>query len=464
MSIDSSKKRSRRSSLWRTSLLDTEFLEAAGGVPEISAGGGQRDTVGERGAAHIFGRVPPATSLNPFRVFFRHRNFRLFLTGQTLSLIGTWMQSMAVGWLALELTNSAFLVGLVAAASSIPILIFTMPAGVMVDRSDKLQLVRFAQLAFLVDATLLWWLTYTHRITIGSLLGLAFVSGLIAAVEIPARQSMFIDLVGREDLSDAIALNSSGFNLARVVGPGLAAAVIARLGIAWCFFLNAASFVLVLIGLFLIQLPRWEANGVNESPWEGVRVALRYMRDTPKVRALMQMVTVYSILGVPVLAMMPVVAREMFGMDASGYGVLMSCVGIGGLTGALGLAALGSRMSRMNLLVTASIAWPLLLFAFAFTRVPWVAYVLLLGVGCTMILNGAIANGLLQGIVPDALRGRMMAAYGLVVVGLAQVVGALVAGTVAHAVGVAVSIGAAAVLQLAFGLWAFFRRTELRTL
>jgi MFS family permease len=408
--------------------------------------------------------VPPATSINPFRVFLRHRNFRLFLTGQTLSLIGTWMQSMAVGWLALELTNSAFLVGLVAAASSIPILIFTMPAGVMVDRSDKLRLVRLAQCAFLVDATLLWWLTYTHRITIGSLLGLAFISGLIAAVEIPARQSMFIDLVGREDLPDAIALNSSGFNLARVVGPGLAAVVIARLGIAWCFFLNAASFVLVLIGLFLIRLPKWVAQLTNESPWEGVREALRYMRDTPKVRALMLMVTVYSILGVPVLAMMPVVAREMFHMDAAGYGVLMSCIGIGGLTGALGLAALGNRASRMTLLVAASIAWPLLLLAFALTRVPWVAYVLLLGVGCTMILNGAIANGLLQGMVPDALRGRMMAAYGLVVVGLAQVVGALVAGTVAHAVGVAASIGGAAVLQLSYGIWAFLRQPELRTL
>ena len=409
-------------------------------------------------------RVPPANSINPFRVFLRHRNFRLFLTGQTLSLIGTWMQSMAVGWLALELTNSAFLVGLVAAASSIPILVFTMPAGVMVDRSDKLRLVRLAQFAFLAVATLLWWLTYTNRMTIGALLGLAFVSGLISAVEIPSRQSMFIDLVGREDLSDAIALNSSGFNLARVVGPGLAAAVIARLGIAWCFFLNAASFVLVLIGLFLIQLPKWTAVEVDESPWEGVRVALSYMRHTPTVRALMSMVAVYSILGVPVLAMMPVVAREMFGMDASGYGVLMSCIGIGGLVGALGLAALGNRMSRTRLLIAASMLWPLLLLAFAFTRTTWIAYVLLLGVGFTMILNGAIANSLLQGIVPDGLRGRMMAAYGLVVVGLAQVVGALVAGTVAHAIGVAAAIGGAAVLQLLYGIWAFFRRSELREL
>jgi MFS family permease len=408
--------------------------------------------------------VTSATSINPFRVFLRHRNFRLFLIGQTLSLIGTWMQSMALGWLALELTNSAFLVGLVATASSVPILIFTMPAGAMVDRSDKLRLVKIAQAAFLLDATLLWWLTYTHQITIVSLLALAFVSGLIASVEIPARQSMFIDLVGRDDLPDAIALNSSGFNLARVVGPGLAAAVIARLGIAWCFFLNAASFVTVLIGLFMIHLPKWVARETPASPWEGVLEALRYMRDTPTVRALMTMVTVYSILGVPVLALMPVVARDMFGLGAAGYGLLMSCLGVGGLTGALALAGIGYRFSRIKLLIGASMAWPALLFAFSFTRVPWVAYLLLLAIGCTMILNGAIANGLLQTIVPDGLRGRMMAAYGLVVVGLAQVVGAFVAGTVAHVVGVAVSIGGAAVLMLMFGVWAFFRRPELRTL
>ena len=408
--------------------------------------------------------MPAARSINPFRVFLRHRNFRLFLTGQTLSLIGTWMQSMAAGWLALELTNSAFFVGLVATASSVPILIFTMPAGAMVDRSDKLRLVRIAQCAFLADATLLWWLTYTHRITIVLLLGLAFVSGVVASVEIPARQSLFIDLVGREDLPDAIALNSSGFNLARVVGPGIAAVVISRYSIAWCFFLNAASFVAVLIGLFMIHLPAWVAREATTSPWEGVLEALRYMRDTPKVRALMTMVTVYSILGVPVLALMPVVARDMFGLGAAGYGLLMSCLGVGGLTGALALASVGYRVSRIRLLMAASMAWPALLLAFSFTHAPWVAYVMLLAIGCTMILNGAISNGLLQTIVPDALRGRMMAAYGLVVVGLAQVVGAFVAGSLAHVVGVAVAIGGAAALMLAYGLWAFFRQPELRTL
>ena len=406
----------------------------------------------------------PAASINPFRVFLRHRNFRLFLIGQTLSLIGTWMQTMAQGWLALELSNSAFLVGLVASAGSIPILLFTMPAGAMVDRSDKLRIVRMAQVAFLCEATLLWWLVLTHRITIASLLGLAFVAGVISSIEIPARQAMFIDLVGREDLPDAIALNSSGFNLARVVGPAIAAITIARLGIAWCFFLNAASFVTVLAGLFMISLPPWQRSPGRANPWHGVMEAVRYMRDTPRIRALMMMVTVYSILGVPVLALMPVVARQMFGLGATGYGLLMSCLGIGGLIGALSLAAVGSRVGRAKLLLVASMAWPILLILFALCRITWLAYVLLLAIGCTMILNGAISNGLLQALVPDALRGRLMAAYGLVVVGLAQVVGAFSAGAVAHALGVATAIAVTATLMLAYGVWAFFRRPELRTL
>jgi MFS family permease len=413
--------------------------------------------------------VPPppdtatGSSINPFRVFIRHRNFRLFLIGQTLSLIGTWMQTMAQGWLALELTNNAFLVGLVATATSIPILLCTMPAGVLVDRSDKLRLVRIAQAAYLLEAAALWGLTVTHRITIGSLLGLAFLSGLIASVEIPARQSMFIDLVGREDLPEAIALNSSGFNLARVVGPGLAAAVIARLGIAWCFFLNAASYVAVLIGLFMISLPVHQPHPGHARPWVGVQQAFRYMRDSPRVRALMQVVTVYSILGAPVLALMRVVAREMFGLGAEGYGLLLSFLGIGGLTGALSLAAVGYRVSRTRLLIVASLTWAVLLILFSMSRVPWHAYLLLLGIGCTMILNGAISNGLLQTIVPNELRGRMMAAYGLVVVGLSQVVGAFSGGALAHAFGVRPTIAGAAVIMLLYGLWAF-RRPELRTL
>ncbi|HEU4723431.1 MAG TPA: MFS transporter [Gemmatimonadaceae bacterium] len=404
------------------------------------------------------------STINPFRVVLRHRNFRLFWLGQTLSLIGTWMQSMAQGWLALELTNSAFYVGLVATASSIPILLFTMPAGAIVDRADKLRIVRLGQIAFLIEATVLWGLTVTKLMTIEWLLALAFIGGLIASIEIPARQAMMIDLVGRDDLPDAIALNSSGYNLARVVGPGLAAAVIARLGIAWCFFLNAASFFAVLIGLLMMRLPPFVPKRNRTSPWQGVVQVMRYMRDTPDVRSLMLMVTVYSILGAPVLALMPVVAREMFALGPGGYGLLLSFFGIGGLAGALGLAAVGGRVSRARLLTVASMVWPALLMIFSITRVPWAGYALLLAIGCVMIIIGAISNGLLQAIVPNEFRGRIMAAYGLVVVGLSQVVGAFTGGVIAHAVGVSTAIFATALLMAGYGVWAFFQRPELRRL
>jgi predicted MFS family arabinose efflux permease len=165
-----------------------------------------------------------------------------------------------------------------------------------------------------------------------------------------------------------------------------------------------------------------------------------------------------------VLALMPVVAREMFGLGAGGYGLLLSFLGVGGLTGALGLAAVGDRISRIRLLTIASMAWPAMLMIFSITRIPWIGYAVLYVVGCVMILNGAISNGLLQGIVPDAFRGRIMAAYGLVVVGLAQVVGAFTGGVIAHAVGVATAIFVTALLMAGYGVWAFFQRPELRGL
>lgn len=403
-------------------------------------------------------------SLNPFRTLQRHRNFRLFWFGQTVSLVGTWMQSMAQGWLALELSNSAFLVGLVACAASFPVLLFSLHAGVVVDRTDKLRLVKIAQAALGVEAAALWWFTWSGHITIGWLLILATISGLISAFEIPARQSLVIELVGREDLPGAIALNSSGFNLARVIGPSIAAAVIARFGIAWCFGVNALSYIAVLIGLLLVRLPEWMPPEHLASPIEGIREGVRYMRGTPAISALMRMVTIYSVFGVPYLTLMPVVAREQLHLGAAGYGLMFACVGVGGLAGALSLAAIGDRVQRGRLLSISSYAFASLLVVFAMVRSPSLAYPLLLMLGFTMIMNNALANAVLQHLVPNELRGRMMAAYSLVVVGLSQVLGALTAGTVAEAIGVSWAIGGAAAILLAYAYVAFHRRPELKSL
>jgi MFS family permease len=404
------------------------------------------------------------SGINPFRTLQRHRNFRLFWFGQTLSLMGTWMQSMAQGWLALELSNNAFLVGLVASAQSLPILVLSLPAGVLVDRTDKLRVVKVCQTLLGLEAGALWWLTWSNHVTIGWLVTMAAVNGAISAVEIPARQSLMIELVGRDDLRDAIALNSSGFNLARIVGPGVAALVIANLGIAWCFGVNALSYVTVLIGLFMITLPEWTPDEQRASAWQGMKEGVRYMSDTPTIAALMVIVTVYSIFGVPYLTLMPVVARDILHLGASGYGVLLACVGVGGVTGALSLASVGDRFPRRKLLFGASLAYALLLILFSLVRAPWLASSLLLAIGFTMIMNNALSNALLQHLVPDALRGRLMAAYSLVVVGLSQVVGSFLAGAVARAVGADWAIGTGGAIMLLYSWWAFSRQPSLRAL
>jgi len=401
-------------------------------------------------------------SLNPFQTLQRHRNFRLFWFGQTLSLIGTWMQSMAQGWLALELSNSAFLVALVATAQSLPVLLFSLHAGVVVDRTDKLRLVKIAQALLGIEAAALWWFSWSGHITIAWLLALATLNGLITAFEVPARQSLVIELVGREDLPGAIALNSSGFNLARIVGPSIGAIIIAKLGISWCFGVNAASYIAVLVGLFMIQLPVWMPPEHLASPIEGIREGVRYMRDTPAISALMKLVAVFSILGVPYLTLMPVVARDQLGLDAGGYGALLACVGIGGLTGALSLAAIGDRVARNRLLLVAGFSYSIVLLTFALVRTAALAYPILFLVGFTMILNNALANSTLQHLVPNELRGRLMAAYSFVVVGLSQVVGSVLAGSVAHAIGTSWAIGGGAVIMLLYAYQAFVRRPELR--
>jgi MFS family permease len=403
-------------------------------------------------------------SLNPFRTLVRHRNYRLFWTGQTLSLIGTWMQSMAQGWLALELSNSPFLVGLVAAIGSMPILVLSLPAGLLADRIPRLRLVIIMQALMLVEAVALWALTWTHHITIAWLLLLAGINGVSTAFEIPARQAMIVELVGREDLHDAIALNSSGFNLARVVGPAAGAAVIAAAGMAWCFALNALSYVAVLVALALVRLPPGlvrQAEG-GASLIAGMLDGLRYMRETADISALMRVVTVFSVFGIPYIVLMPVVARDLLHTGAGGYGVLLACVGVGGLSGALFLAAMGRRLRRGRVLQSSCYAYGMLLVAFALSRSVLLACVLLLGAGFAMIVNGALANGLLQGTVPDALRGRLMAAYSFVVVGLSQVVGAFLAGSAANAFGVDWTIAGGAVILLVYTRWAYARRPELR--
>jgi MFS family permease len=398
---------------------------------------------------------------NPFRPLL-HRNFRIFWSGQTLSQIGTWMQAVGEGWLALQLSNSALLVGVVAGASALPVLLFSLYGGVVADRNDKLRLVRIAQVLLLVQASVLWWFTATDHLTIRWLIFLATMNGLISAFEIPARQSFIVELVGREDLVDAIALNSAGFNLARVVGPSIAAIVIGTLGAAWCFALNYMRYLAVLTGLFMIRVPAWQRVETGVSPIEGLLEGFRYMRETPLVNVLVRVVAVTAVFGISFLAMMPVVARDVLNSGATGYGILLACVGIGALIGALSLAGLGQRVARGQLFMWATYGFAagLVIFSLMHRLAPAASMLILVGFG--MLLHGALANGLLQSIAPDELRGRVVSAYVFVAVGLVPI-GAFLVGALARFIGVDWAIGGCAVVMLVHSAWAFARYPALRT-
>lgn len=407
-------------------------------------------------------------SRNPFRVLATHRNFRLFWTGQTLSLVGSWMQTMALGWLSLQLSNSAAVVGLVAGVGSLPVVLLSMHAGALVDRLDRLRVVRITQAVFLAQAVVLWAFVWTDHATIPLLLGLALVQGVATAIEVPARQSMIIQLVGREDLQPAIALNSSGFNLARIVGPAVGGLVIHRLGIAWCFGLNALSFVAVLWGLFLIKLPKVPSpfvgialRDVLAESTRGAMDGMRFLNQPGVARDLLGLVTVGAIFGAPFVTLMPVLARDRLGLDAGGYGVLLASLGVGGLIGALTIAGPATHWRRGLVLRTTGLAFPLLVIALASTTNATVAKALLLVIGVVMIMFNALTNGILQLRVPEEYRGRLMAFYSLVFVGLSQTVGASAVGAVAKAVGVQWAVGASALITLGFAAWTFFRSPDL---
>jgi MFS family permease len=372
------------------------------------------------------------------------------------------MQSMALAWLALELTNNAFLVGLVAVTTSAPIVAFSLYAGVLVDRSHKLGLLRVMQTLFVIEAILLWLLTWTGHITIGWILALAFFGGTISAIEIPTRQSLVVDFVGKERLREAIALNSSGFNLARIVGPALAALVISHVGIAWCFALNAVGFLTVLIWLARISLPPRTLVRRDTSLHQSIGEVINYVRSHATVRALVAVITASSILAIPVVSLMPVVARDLFHTGSGGYGGLLTALGVGGMLAALVIAGPGSHWRHGRVLVRASQASALLLLTLPFVHSWLLGWLVLFLVGFCFIANNASANTMLQILVPDELRGRLMSIYGLIVVGLAQVVGASLGGLVAQFFGVGWAIGGAAALLVVFLFFAFRKYPELR--
>jgi MFS family permease len=372
-------------------------------------------------------RFPPI-----FRAL-RHRNYRLFFIGQLISLTGTWMQSVAQGWLVLRLSNSPAMLGLVAAAASLPVLLLSLPAGALADRVSKRRLLLVSQVVAMALAVVLAWLTLTERIEVWHVVALATMLGVVTAFEGPARQAFTVEMVGREDLLNAIALNSSIFNAARTVGPAVAGVVVALIGEGPAFALNAASFVFVIASLLLMRLPPFRPpSGVQRRGQ--LREGLRYIQNEPRVRALLMQAAAISFFCFTYIPLLPVFARDILHVGARGLGMLSAASGLGALTAALILAQFGDAVPRGRLVRLAALLQPGLLIAFSASR--WLPLALLLigMVGWAGVTTMALTNTLIQSIVPDGLRGRVMSVFTLLLMGLSPMSGML-AGGVAQVVG-----------------------------
>ncbi len=384
-----------------------------------------------------------------------HRNFRLFFFGQGVSLIGTWMQNIAQGWLVLELTNSPFYVGLVSALGSLGVLLLTIYAGVVVDRTNKHRLVILTQALSMLPAFALALLVWTRAVAVWQVATLAAFLGVVNAFDIPARQAFIVDLVGKEDLMNAIALNSSAFNAARVIGPAAAGVLIGVLGVGACFFVNGVSYLAVIAGLVAMRLPPYVPGARTGSAWSGVAEAVAFIRGDRRVSALVVLMALFSIFGFPYFVLMPVFARDVLHRGAAGYGVLMTSVGIGALAGALAVAVLDRRIRKGPTLIAAGGSFGLLLVAFALSRSYVLAAALLALTGATMIVNNALTNATIQTLVPDTLRGRVMGFYSFVFVGLAPL-GSFQMGALAERIGTPAAValgGGATALAVAVAAW-----------
>ena len=376
----------------------------------------------------------------------RHRNFRLFLPGQFVSLCGSWIQTVAQGWLVLQLTDSAFAVGLVTALGSLPILLFTLYGGVVADRVNKHRLVLVLQSLMLVEALLLGILTRLHLVTVHWVMALAVFFGFLSAFEVPTRQALIAEIVDREDLMNAIALGSSAFNLARVVGPAIAGALIATLGLAACFFANAASYLAVIASLLLMRVAPRPRPG-SAPALEAMREGFGYIFGNRWPRAIVTIIATFAVFGFSFMTMMPVFARDVLHLDASGYGALVSAIGVGAATAAFFMAGLGGRTRRARLVLGTSVLFGLVLAGAALAPNFATAIVLFTLAGCLMALNGIASNTMLQLQAPDRLRGRVMGFYSFVVLGMAPF-GSLQAGWVAEHYGVRTAVGFGGVVCL----------------
>jgi len=365
---------------------------------------------------------------------FRHRNYQLFFAGQLVSLSGTWMQSVAQSWLVYRLTGSAILLGLVGFASQIPVFILAPIGGAAADRSSRHRIVVITQIAAMVLAFILAGLTLTHRIHVWHLFVLAAMLGITYAFYVPAASAFVVDMVGKDDLMNAIALNSSLVNGARIVGPAIAGILVATVGEGWCFLINAASYIAVIIGLKMMSISPHRKVPLPGSPWADIVEGFRFVWQASPVRALLLLLGAVSLFGTPYAVLMPIFAAEILHGGAGGLGLLMGASGLGALLGALSLARRNRVRGLGRWVAVSTGGFGVSLILFSLSHSFWLSAAVLLPVGFTMMIEMAASNTLIQAMVPDNLRGRVMAVYSMMFMGMAPI-GALVAGSLAHRLG-----------------------------
>ena len=365
---------------------------------------------------------------------FRHRDYQLFFGGQLISLTGTWMQAVAESWLIYRLTGSSALLGATSFVTLVPVFLFATIGGTVADRRHRHHIILTTQTAAMLLTFVLAALTLSGRVQVWHVFVLATCLGVVNAFDIPARQAFVVEMVGREDLSNAIALNSTMVNGARVVGPAIAGAVVALVGEGWCFLLNAVSYIAVIAGLLLMRVPPRLRPAARTSALRETLEGFQFVGRTAPVRALLLLLGVVSFAGMPYSVLMPIFAESILNSGSKGLGLLMAASGLGSLGGAVALATRNGVRGLGRWLAIATACFGGALIVFSFSRSFLLSAALLVPVGAAMIVEMAASNTLIQAMVPNVLRGRVMAVYSMMFMGMAPF-GALFAGWLAERIG-----------------------------
>lgn len=397
----------------------------------------------------------------------RHRNYKLFFSGQLVSLVGTWMQQVAEAWLVYRLTNSSVLLGFAAFTSQIPVFLFASVGGAVADRHNRHRIVITTQILSMILPFILAVLTLTGWVRVWHIFVLAACLGLVNAFDIPARQAFIVDMVGRDDLMNAIALNSSMVNGARVVGPAVAGLLVAAVGEGWCFLINSLSYLAVIAGLLMMRVEKPSWIGTPRSAFSDIVEGFRFVWHTAPVRALLLLLGAVSLAGLPYSVLMPIFAESILHGGAKELGLLMGASGLGALFGALSLASKSGVGGLGRWVAMSAAGFGIMLALFSMSRIFWLSAALLVPVGYAMMVEMAASNTLIQAMVPDRLRGRVMSVYSMMFMGMGPF-GALFAGSMAARIGApaTVALGGMACVAAAgaFALWLPTLRVEARRL